>query len=52
MEESDRVTAATDAGNETIWQPAFCRQNLASRFTPNDGLEITDHHRIGMSPEH
>src|ERR1700693_1280976 len=51
VEESYGIAAPTDAGNEAIRQPAFCRQDLSPSFTPDDGLEVTDHHRIGMGPE-
>src|SRR4249920_1729414 len=52
MEESNRITPSADTGNEAIRQPAFCRQDLPPSFTSDDGLEVPDHHRIGMRPEH
>src|SRR6476660_6037681 len=51
MEESDGIAATADAGNETIRQPSFCRQDLSPSFPSDDGLEITNHHRIGMGPQ-
>ena len=51
MEESYGIAATANAGNEAIRQPAFCRQDLSPSFTSDDGLEVTDHHRIGMGPQ-
>ena len=51
MEESHGIAATADAGNEVIRQPAFCRQDLSPSFTSDDGLEVSDHHRIGMGSE-
>src|SRR4026209_1297026 len=52
MEESYGIAAPADAGNQAIRQPAFCSKNLPPGFTSDDGLEIPDHHRIGMGSEH
>src|SRR6267143_1960401 len=51
VEESHGIAATADAGNEAIRQPAFCHQDLSPSFTSDDGLEVTDHHRIGMGSE-
>src|SRR5215813_13606230 len=51
MEKSYGIASTTDTGNEAIRQPAFCRQDLSSSFPTDDGLEITDHHRIGMGSQ-
>src|ERR1043166_9732290 len=47
MEEPYGIAATTDAGDEAIRQPAFCRQNLSPSFPTDDRLKISDHHRIG-----
>src|SRR6185295_1947583 len=52
IEESNRITPPADTGDEAIRQPSFCRHDLSPSFTSDDGLEVPDHHRIWMRPEH
>src|SRR2546430_9196216 len=46
MEQSDRVAAAADAGDEQIRQALFAFENLAACFNADDALKIADHHRV------
>src|SRR4051794_27160037 len=48
MEKSDRVTPASDAGNEDIRQSSLAFQDLAARFVSDYALKIANHHRIRM----
>src|SRR5713101_2222557 len=50
MKQSDRVTAATDAGNEQIGQPLLALKDLAACLDPDDALKIAHHHGVGMRP--
>ncbi len=47
-----RIAAAADAGHHDIRQSASRLQDLRSRLLSNDRLELADHQRIGMRPEH
>ena len=48
MKQPHRVGAAADAGDQRIRQPAFSFLHLPAGLDPDDRLEITHHHRIGM----
>ena len=51
MEETHRVAAPADTGDEEIRQPFLAFQDLAARFHADDAVEITDHHRKGVGTQ-
>src|SRR5450759_5268487 len=43
MEDADRVRAAADAGCDDVGQPPGQVEDLVSRLTADDRVEVTDH---------
>src|SRR5271167_1981715 len=50
VEETHRIRAAADAGDEHVRETLFFLENLLPRFLAEDGLEVPHHHRIRMRP--
>src|SRR5207249_6940245 len=48
IEQSDGVASAAHAGYEYVRQPAFLLENLRARFSADDRLELSNHHRVRM----
>ena len=46
IEDTHRVGAAADAGDDGVWQRADRVEHLRARFPPDDRLKIADHHRV------
>ena len=48
IEHPHRIGAATNTGHNSCWQLTFRFENLFTRFTADDGLEIANNHREWM----
>src|SRR5687768_4514294 len=51
MKDTDRITAAANAGVNRIGQASFCFQNLTARLQPDRLVEVAHHGRIRVRAE-
>ena len=49
IEHTHRIGTATYTSHNSCWQFTFCFKDLLTRFTADDGLEVTNDHREWMS---
>ena len=52
VEDAHRVAAAADAGDHRVGQPADEVEHLLPRLDADDALEVADHHRERVRPDH
>ena len=52
VEGAHSVAAAANAGQYIVGQAALGLEDLRPRLSPDDALEVTDHHRVGVRADH
>ena len=50
IEHAHRIGATAYTSHNSCWQFSFCFEDLLTRFTADNGLEIANDHREWMSP--
>ena len=51
MEQTDRIAATADAGDELIGQTIFTFKDLRSGLASDDRLKVSHHRRVGVRAE-
>ncbi len=50
MEDSHSIGTSADTRDDGVRESAFCIDNLCFEFLSDDGLEVSDHHGVGVWP--
>ena len=50
VEQADAVASTSHACHQTMWKRAFRGENLPACLAADDGLEVTNHHRVRVRP--